>query len=83
MDRRPKLNWELLAVVDEVVCAYRVLTAVAIDDAIPAKANPTGLNTAPHLLKDADATAREPGLWQQPEKKASRFCDVIVGDRNA
>jgi len=79
----PKLETELLAIVDEVVRADRVLAAVAIDDAIMAKAEAARLDEPQKMLEAADALAQQAVVWQQPEKKASLFHDAIEGYRNA
>ena len=78
-----KLEAELLAVVEEVVRADRVLAAVAIDDAIMAKAEAASLDKPQQMLEAADALAKQAVVWQQPEKKASLFHDAIDGYRNA
>ena len=76
----PKLNGELLAVVDEVVRAYRVLTAVAIDDAIPAKADPMGLDTAQHFTGQEDAVA-EKGMGVQVHARVFVHSGPSVGQK--
>lgn len=78
-----KLNAELLAVADEIARASRVLAAVAIDDAIMAKANVADLDTAQQILEQADALAREARVWQQPDKKAPLLRDAIDRYRHA
>ena len=78
-----EINTELLAIVDEVIRADRVLAAVAIDDAIVAKVNATGIKNAQQMLKQADDLAKQAAAWQQLEKKSSVFCDAIGAYRNA
>jgi len=73
----PKLETELLAIVDEIVRADRVLAAVAIDDAIMAQADPAGLDQAQKLLKEADALAQEAAVWPQLDKKTLLFHEAI------
>jgi YVTN family beta-propeller protein len=72
-----ELETELLAIVDEIVRADRVLAAVAIDDAITAKAEAAGLDQAQELLKEADASAKQAAVWPQPDKKTILFQDAI------
>lgn len=78
-----KLETELLAIVDEVVRADRVLAAVAIDDALVAKADAAGLDKAQKLLQEADTTAKEAAVWPQLDKKTTLFREAITGYRAA
>ncbi len=73
----PELETELLAIVDEIVRADRVLAAVVLDDAIVAQADAAGLDQAQKLLKEADALAKEAVVWPQLDKKAILFHDAI------
>jgi YVTN family beta-propeller protein len=72
-----KLNTEMLAIVDEVVRADRVLAAVAIDDAILAKANVAGLDKVQQMLEQADALVKEAAVWPVLDKKALLLQEAI------
>ena len=72
-----KLSAELLAIVDGVVRADRVLVAVVIDDAIMAKAKTADLDGAQELLNQADALAKEAAVWPVLEKKALLLQEAI------
>lgn len=73
----PELKTELLAIVDEIVRADRVLAAVVLDDAIVSQADATGLEQAQKMLEEADAMAKEAAVWPQLDKKAILFHDAI------
>ncbi len=72
-----ELRSELLAIVDEIIRADRVLVAVAIDDAIVAIANPEKIAEAQEMLEKADALVKQAAVWQQLDKKASLLYDAI------
>jgi YVTN family beta-propeller protein len=78
-----ELRSKLLAVIDEVIRADRVLVAVAIDDAIIAVADPEKIAGAQEMLEKGDALVKEAAVWQQLDKKASLLFDAISQYRNA
>ena len=73
----PELETELLAIVDEIVRADRVLAAVVIDDAIVAQADSAGLDQAQEMLVQVDALVKGAGVWPQLEKKTSLLSEAI------
>jgi len=72
-----RLEAELLAVVNEVVRADRVLAAVAMDDAIMAQVKAADLDPVQQTLEQGDACARQAAVWPQLEKKASLLHEAI------
>ena len=72
-----EIRSELLAVVDEVARADRVLAAVAVDDAIMAGADSDGISNAQEVLNQADALIKEARVWEGIEKKASLLNSAI------
>jgi len=77
------LTTELLAIVNTVVRANRVLAAVVIDDAIVGQTDPTCLDTAQAKLETANSLVREATVWKQIETKASLLEEAILAFRNA
>jgi len=73
----PELETELLAIVDEVVRADRVLAAVVIDDAIVAQADSAGLDGAQKMLEEADALAKEAAVWPVLDRKSTLLQEAI------
>lgn len=78
-----EIRSELLAVVDEVVRADRVLVAVAIDDAIVAGTDSDGISNVQEVLNQADALVKEARVWDPIEKKASLLDNAISQCQNA
>ena len=78
-----ELRSELLAVVDEIVRADRVLVAVAIDDAIVAVADAEKIAEAQEMLEGGDALVKEAAVWEQLDKKSSLICEAINQYRTA
>jgi len=78
-----KLETELLAIVDEIVRADRVLAAVVIDDAILAQADSAGLDHSQEMLEQADALAKEAAIWPQLDKRTLLFHDALVQYQDA
>ncbi len=78
-----ELRSELLAIVDEVTRADRVLVAVAIDDAIVAGVDSQKISEAQEILEIGDVLVKEAAVWEQLDKKASLLYDAINQYRNA
>ena len=79
----PELRSELLAVIDEVVRADRVLVAVAIDDAIVAVADAEKIAEAQEMLEEGDALVKEAAVWEQLDKKSALLREAINQYRDA
>ena len=73
-----ELHSELLAIVDEVVRADRVLAAVAIDDAIVGAKPTETIEQAQALLENGNALVKEAKVWERMDKKAALLTDAIT-----
>ena len=78
-----ELETELLAIVDEVVRANRVLATVVIDDAIVAQADSAGLDQAQEMLEQADALAKEAAVWPVLDRKSTLLQEAIAQYKKA
>jgi len=79
----PDLRSELLAVVDEILRADRVLAAVAIDDAVVGGKNKETIEQAQTLLETGNALVKQARLWDQMDRKAVLLADAISAYQQA
>ena len=77
------LRSKLLAVVDEILRADRILAAVAIDDAIVSQKNPETIEQAQTRLRAGDDLVKEAAVWSQMDKKALLMEEAILAFQNA